>query len=318
MDEFSLIERYFNRPVSSDLVQLGIGDDGAVLSPPAGRLLVQTIDSLHSGYHFPTDTPPADIAWKSLAVNVSDLVAMGAEPAFFLMSLTLPDADEDFLEAFSRGLFDAARRFDIQLVGGDTCRGPLSITIQASGLAAPQEVIRRDGAAEGDHIFVSGQLGLAALGLALVEQRVTVDGPLRESALEALNRPLPRLDLLPLLRSFASAAIDISDGLVGDLGHLLRRSGVGARLDRDALPVPGWIRDQEAFELALAGGDDYQIVFTVAPGRVAELHAAIDEQALDCHEIGRITADGFGMYSSSDSSVEVDLAQTSGFLHFGR
>jgi len=318
MDEFSLIERYFNRPVSSKLIHLGIGDDAAALSLPADRLLVQTMDSLHAGIHFPHETCAADIACKSLAVNVSDLAAMAAQPTFFLLSLTLPDASETFLDEFATGLFEAADLYGIELIGGDTCRGPLSVTIQASGLVEPEHLLRRDTAQVGDHLFVSGQLGLAALGLALVQGREHVQDSLRDAAIRALNRPVARVDLIPLLQRFASAAIDISDGLVGDLGHLVRRSGVGACIDRDALPVADWIRANQRYELALSGGDDYQLLFSVPAARVDELLLAIEQQHVDCTPIGRITRSGLRLQDSAHSSTSIDLTQTRGFMHFGQ
>jgi thiamine-monophosphate kinase len=318
MDEFSLIERYFNRPVSSKLVCLGIGDDAAALKLPADRLLVQTMDSLHAGIHFPHETGVADIARKSLAVNVSDLAAMAAQPAFFLLSLTLPDANETFLDEFSRALFEAADFYGIELIGGDTCRGPLSVTIQASGLVQPDQLLRRDTAQVGDHLFVSGQLGLAALGLALVQGKEHVQDSLRDTAIDALNRPLARVDLIPLLHRFASAAIDISDGLVGDLGHLARRSGVGACIYRDALPVAEWIRTNQRYELALSGGDDYQLLFSVPASRVDELLVAIEQQQIDCTPIGRVTRSGLLLQQNASSSTSIDLTQSRGFMHFGQ
>jgi thiamine-monophosphate kinase len=316
MDEFALIERYFNRPLSSKAIVLGIGDDAAAIEPPPGQLLVQTMDSLHAGRHFPEHTAPADIAWKALAVNVSDLAAMGAQPAFFLLSLTLPDSDEAFLAEFSRGLFEAADAFGIELVGGDTCRGPLSITIQASGFCPPGELVRRKGAAVGDHVFVSGQLGFGALGLALVQGREVGDGVQRDLAIDALNRPTARVDLIPILRRFSTAAIDISDGLAGDLGHLLRASGVGASIQRDALPVPDWIRQEGRWDLALSGGDDYQLLFTVSDNNLAQFGRVVEQQQLDCTEIGRIIESGYFLQTGDDTESAVNLSERRGFMHF--
>jgi thiamine-monophosphate kinase len=209
--EFNLIQKYFenrSQPDSPNLV-LGIGDDAAVTSVPSGKQLVSTMDTLIAGRHFPVQTHPADIAFKSLAVNVSDLCAMGADPAWFLLSLSLPEADEGFLGAFADGLFEAANQFGITLIGGDTCKGPTSVSIQASGLINEGCFITRQKAQVGDAIFVSGQIGAAALGLELINKGIEDEEshPFRQ----ALNRPQPRTDLISLIRDYATAAIDVSD-----------------------------------------------------------------------------------------------------------
>ncbi len=321
MDEFALIRRYFDRGLTragQQTALLGIGDDAAVVEVPSGQQLAQSIDTLVAGRHFPETTAPRDIGFKSLAVNVSDLVAMAATPAWFLLSLTLPSADERFVKEFAEGLFQAAERFGISLVGGDTCRGPLSITIQASGLVERNHFLTRSGASVGDRIFVSGELGTAALGLAHLLGRVELDGHLREDCLRALNRPEPRIDLLPILREFASAAIDLSDGLASDLGHVLAASKVGARVDRDALPVTDWIRQRQAYDYALTGGDDYQILFTVESTLVDKMLKKTAALDADVTDIGEITAAGdyHLTHALQGEAMVTDMYQLRGFNHF--
>lgn len=312
--EFNLIQKYFenrSQPESSHLV-LGIGDDAAVTAVPSGKQLVSTMDTLIAGRHFPIKTHPSDIAYKSLAVNVSDLCAMGADPAWFLLSLSLPEADEEFLRSFADGLFEAANQFGICLIGGDTCKGPTSVSIQATGLVEEGCFITRRNAKPGDTIYVSGVIGSAALGLELInlgfEEEETL--PFRQ----ALNRPNPRTDLIPLIRDYATASIDISDGLIADLGHILERSQVGATIHAEKIPVPLPIRDESLLGKALTGGDDYQLVFCVGQDHKAELENRIKQQALDIAQIGEITEKGYSLQSGEQV---IDLTTMKGFEHFG-
>ena len=316
LDEFSLIRRYFSERAQSRLksdVIVGIGDDAAVLQPPPQAELVSTIDTLVAGRHFPDQTAASDIAYKSLAVNVSDLAAMAAEPAFFLLSLTLPAASDKFLIDFADGLFSAADAFDIDLVGGDTCRGPLSISIQANGYVPTGSFVSRAGARPGDRILVSGRLGDAALGLALLQDRIKPGPDLASNCIDALNRPRPRLDLRRLLRQHATAAIDVSDGLVGDLRHILEQSGVGARIDKHQLPVNDWIRQHQQYDYALSGGDDYQILFTVPADVCDQVLEEAGESNIDLTVIGEITESAFVMI---EQDQQLDLSNYKGFDHF--
>ncbi|MDJ0833746.1 MAG: thiamine-phosphate kinase [Gammaproteobacteria bacterium] len=316
LDEFSLIRRYFSDRASASVnsnVILGIGDDAAVIQPPPQVELVSSIDTLVAGRHFPDHTAASDIAYKSLAVNVSDLAAMAAEPAFFLLSLTMPAASDKFLRDFADGLFAAASEFEIDLVGGDTCRGPLSISIQANGYVPAGRFVSRAGARPGDLIMVSGQLGNAALGLALIQQRLEPDPGLGKPCIDALNRPQPRLDMRNLLRQYATAAIDVSDGLVGDLRHILEQSGVGARIDKQKLPVVDWIRQQDEYDYALAGGDDYQILFTLAAENCDQALEQALASGIDLTVIGEITESAFVMI---DDDQQLDLSNYKGFDHF--
>ena len=314
--EFSLIDKYFGGRVAApgQHTLLGIGDDAAVMSVPAGSQLVVTMDTLIGGRHFPESTHPFDIAWKSLAVNVSDLAAMAATPFYFLLSLSLPEVDDAFLQQFSNGLFAAADEFAIELVGGDTCRGPLSITIQASGLVEGEQFVTRRGAKIGDKIFVSGQLGAAALGLAHVQQKMTLTRDEQDICLNALNKPIPRTDLNEILRLFASAAIDISDGLIADLGHILMQSRVGALLWQGGIPLCPTVKKYHRLNDALRGGDDYQLVFTVAAQDVESMLHLAQRQSLQLFEIGEITAKDYQL--ETETGLQ-DCSHTGGFDHFG-
>jgi thiamine-monophosphate kinase len=296
MPEFDLIDLLARRAgaVRSE-VAIGIGDDAAVLGRARGEQLVACVDTLVAGVHFPLDTTPADLGWKSLAVNLSDLAAMGAEPRFALLSMTLPTDDRAFVRGFAAGFNTLARRHAVALVGGDTTRGPLSISVTALGVVPRGAALRRAGARVGDEIWVSGTLGDAAAGLALVQHRLPATSPRDARALRRrLDRPVPRVTLGLALRGIASAAIDVSDGLLADLGHLLRASGVGASLARDGVPVSPSLRraapDAELrARLAFAGGDDYELVFTAPAARSARVLEAASTSGVRVTRIGTIT-----------------------------
>jgi thiamine-monophosphate kinase len=294
MDEFALIRHYFGALTAarSDVV-LGIGDDCALLRPTPGSELAVTADTLVAGRHFPVDTAPFDIGWKALAVNLSDLAAMAAEPQWFLLALTLPAADSAWLAAFAAGLRTLADQFGVALIGGDTTRGPLSITITAFGSAPAGTALRRSGARPGDLVCVTGTLGDAALGLQL---RGAVVAPTEadddERFLQArLDRPSPRVQAGLALRGLASAAIDLSDGLAGDLGHILTASGVGADLNPAQLPMSAAFARVHApaqrLQLQAAGGDDYELCCCLPPAQLAAAQARLD---LPLTVIGEISA----------------------------
>ncbi|GAA4853633.1 thiamine-phosphate kinase [Luteimonas vadosa] len=289
--EFDLIARIRQRASHGrgDVV-LGIGDDAAVLAVPAGRQLVVAMDTLNAGVHFPGDTAPGDIGWKSLAVNLSDLAAMGAEPAWCTLSLSLPSADPAWVDAFLEGFLDLARLHDVALVGGDTTRGPLSVCVAAHGWVEPGTALRRDGARPGDLVWVTGTLGDAAGALAQWRDGGGVDARLRAR----LDRPVPRIAVGRALPPVASACIDVSDGLLADLGHVCAASGVGAEILLDALPCPEVLR--ECFDAAArrrlqaTGGDDYELCFTTR-GTLRDAVAAIAaDTGVDIACIGRIVA----------------------------
>jgi thiamine-monophosphate kinase len=315
-DEFSIISRYFSAIGDPDPnTLLSIGDDAAVVDVPERMQLVLSTDTLISGVHFPEETLPADIAYKALAVNLSDLAAMAADPAWFLLSLTLPHSDDDWLGEFSNSLNQTARHYGLQLIGGDTCRGNLSINIQIGGLVPAGKYLTRSGASTGDLILVSGELGNAALGLASIQNKIKLPEVLNVTCRQALNRPRPRLQLQSFLRQYASAAIDISDGLQADLAHILKSSNCGATVYQDQLPVNQWIQQQAAFEYAFNAGDDYEICCCVAPTHEARI-SQWNQDHPDCRlsVIGRITDSGYFLRNGESC---IDLADVApGYQHF--
>lgn len=295
LNEFSLIDTYFKQQTHTRPdVWVGIGDDAALLQVPAHHILAVSVDTLIAGVHFPLTTSPADIGYKALAVNLSDLAAMGAEPAWMTLALTLPQADQEWLHAFATGLFELAHLFNVQLVGGDTTRGPLSITLQIQGFLPPQIQLLRRGAQVGDKIYVSNTLGDAGLGLQVALGKKNLPPAAADYVLARLNRPTPRIELGLLLRSFAHSAIDISDGLLADLQHILTSSQVGAKVYAQKLPLSPVLHQhttpEEAIMLALTAGDDYELCFTVAPNQEQSLLEQLNKQAVKCHCIGEMTA----------------------------
>jgi len=295
LSEFDLIARYFTRqPDPTGRVRLGVGDDCALISPAAGQQLAVSTDLLVEGRHFFAGADAAMLGHKSLAVNLSDLAAMGARPVGFTLALALPEVNENWLAAFSRGLLALADQHSAELIGGDTTRGPLAICITVFGEVPYALALRRDAACPGDDIWVSGTLGDARLALAVLHTTLSVDQQSFEAAARHLHQPTPRVALGLALRGVAHAAIDVSDGLLGDLGHVLKRSGVGAHIDADALPVGTALAQQTQSlqrHFALNGGDDYELCFT-APvlNRQAVLAAAAaSDTRVTC--IGKITAD---------------------------
>ncbi|MES2490831.1 MAG: thiamine-phosphate kinase [Pseudomonadota bacterium] len=314
MDEFALIRRYFSsltKPATD--VALGIGDDCALLSVPAGEVLAVTTDTLVSGRHFPVETTPFDIGWKSLAVNLSDLAAMGAQARWFTLALTLPDSDESWIAEFARGLAELATQSNVALVGGDTTRGPLSITITAMGAVPVGAALKRSGAQVDDVVCVTGTLGDAALALrALNESDLSTD--LRER----LDRPTPRLVAGLALRDIAHAAIDLSDGLAGDLAHVLEASNVGAEIYNARLPssleFKKRVTPDESLSLQAQGGDDYELCFCLAPEKFDEAVARLAVHDLPLTLIGRITSER-GLRFLDANGATIDLAPH-GYRHF--
>jgi len=324
--EFDIIRRYFTRHQSlRDDVIVGIGDDGAVLRVPEGEDLVVSTDTLTAGIHFPEDTAPAAIGHKALAVNLSDLAAMGAAPAWITLSLSLPAADPAWLDPFADAFFALANRYRAQLVGGDTCRGPLSVTVQVHGLVPAGRALRRSGARPGDVIYVTGSLGDAALALTLM-QAGERDSPGCAGLFERLEFPQPRIEAGLALRDCASAVIDISDGLLADLGHVLDSSGTGATLQADQLPrsaafircleLAGAAQEGPYDELPLAGGDDYELCFTVAPEKSAMAEERLAGLPGGCTAIGVVEA-AAGLRCVREDGSACAVAG-SGYQHFGR
>jgi len=315
LSEFDIIERFFRRPGGSrDDVLLGIGDDAALLAVPCDRDLAVAVDTLVSGRHFPPATAAFDIGHKALAVNLSDLAAMGAEPAWATLALTLPEVDEAWLQSFADGFFALADRYDVQLVGGDTTRGPLSVTVQVHGLVARGRALRRDGARPGQRIFVTGTIGDAAYAL----WQMQAGKPVGPGLLERLNRPEPRVAFGCALVGVGNAAIDISDGLLADLGHIVAASGCGATLWVDRLPrsalLPAPASSPRVLVSQLSGGDDYELCFCVEPENAAVVHTLARDCALAVTEVGVIESEPGVRCLHDDGSVYQPHAR--GFDHF--
>lgn len=290
MDEFSLINTFFKSIGSTrrDVV-LGIGDDAACLDVPAGYQLLISTDSLLADVHFCSNWDAYDIACKCVMVNVSDIAAMGGKPCWVSLALTLPSFDSVWLERFSKGLNDSLQRFNIALIGGDTTKGSLSITLTIHGLVPIGRSIQRKGAEAGDVIYVSGVLGAAALAVHYLN--LSMDNQDRAVVLNLLQHPNPRVDLTTCLQAYASAAIDISDGLSADLNHICLASGVGACLFSDALPIHCLVKQYEpekALDFVLSGGDDYELCFTVPKPSEAAFLQDLDQMNLQCYPIGVI------------------------------
>lgn len=317
LSEFELIRHYFTQSKASNQrsdVVLGIGDDCALLMPREDEELAVSVDTLVAGVHFPEQADPRDIAYRSLAVNLSDLAAMGAQPAWFTLALTLPEADKQWLESFSQGLFEIANRFDIALVGGDTTRGPLTISIQVMGSVPAGLAMRRAGANCGDSIYVTGFVGDAAAGLAQVKA-----GKKKGYLAQRFSRPEPRVALAGSLRSVATAAVDVSDGLLADLTHILDSSQLGASIVLENLPLSEQLLEEVGIEaarnLALIGGDDYELCFCAAPVHSKAIEAISRERGVPITCIGEIQGDsGLRMYDS-DGRLVASPEQT-GYQHF--
>ena len=293
MGEFELIDRYFKHPARRH--PLGVGDDCALLGLAPGMQLAVSCDMLVEGRHFLSTMEPRKLGHKSLAVNLSDLAACGAEPLAFVLALALPQADDAWLEPFSGGLLALADQHGCELVGGDTTRGPLNICVTVFGQVPPGRALLRSGARDGDDIYVSGTLGDARLALEAFRGTVSLPGEVFAAARMRLETPTPRVALGLALRGVASAAIDVSDGLAGDLGHILEQSRVGARLEADLLPglmgaPAGAVPHERRLECVLAGGDDYELLFTAAPAQAAEVAAAAAAGGVPVTRIGRIEA----------------------------
>jgi thiamine-monophosphate kinase len=318
LSEFDLIARYFNRPrPGAGAASLGIGDDCALLAPGPGMTLAISTDMLVEGRHFLRGADPAKLGHKCLAVNLSDLAAMGARPLAFTLALALPQAQPEWLAPFADGMFALADRHDCELIGGDTTKGPLTICITVFGELAPNQALRRDRAQAGDELWVSGTLGDARLALAGHRRELTLDAATQRQADQRMHCPTPRVALGQALRGIAHAAIDISDGLAGDLGHILQRSGCGATLDVDALPAGPMLSAQPQAlrrQFTLAGGDDYELCFSAPRAQRDAVLAAAQAAATAVTRIGAVEATP-GLRLVDGSGAALDL-QPASFDHF--
>jgi len=317
MDEFTLIDRYFKHECHSANVSIGIGDDCALVNTPDGYELAFSIDTLIPGVHFFAQGDPALIGQRAMRVALSDLAAMGAEPLCCTLALVIPRADELWLKSFSSGLLEAARCFQCDLVGGDTVKGPLTISVQVHGFVPKGQALTRDGAGVGDMVCVTGSLGDGAAALRVLKGDINVSSAAFAYFTDCYYLPEPRIDIGKKIRGLASAAIDISDGLLADLGHICRASGVGATLDLSNLPISspfaGDVSNEERVSWALSGGDDYQLCFTVPENRSRSLFQLINARKCDITVIGRIVGEqGIHCQKSGESLTSSNV----GYRHF--
>ncbi len=325
--EFELIERYFTNAGSERAdVLLGVGDDAAILAPPYDCELVVSTDTLVAGIHFFADVDPFSLGHKTLAVNLSDMAAMGARPAWVTLALTIPQVDEQWLDGFSRGFSRLAQQYGVQLVGGDTTCGPLSITVQAMGFVTQGQAWRRDTAKIGDLIYVTGTLGDAGLALQAKQQTLSFTQPHFAELLSRLEQPTPRITEALALNGLVNAAIDLSDGLLSDLGHILTASGVGALIELEALPLSAAFRACQSDDtvpqqpdtfwqaLPLSAGDDYELCFTIAPEQKGSVEERLSQQGLVAHCIGVI--DGGPGLRCVQKNGELYQSEQSGYEHF--
>ena len=316
--EFDLIRRHFTRPTRH--TDLAVGDDAALLRPRPGMQLAVSTDMLVAGTHFFADTDPEDLGWKTLSVNVSDLAAMGATPRWAFLALALPGADEAWIAAFARGFFACADAHGVDLAGGDTTRGPLTLSVTIIGEVPQGEAITRAGGKAGDDLWVSGQPGMAALGLAALRGEARISTAGSAACIAALQRPQPRVALGLALRGVATAMLDVSDGLLGDLGHILECSATGAIIDVGALPLAA-LRDNGADEALarrclLGGGDDYELLFAAPAARRADVEALAGQLGLALHRIGELGAEP-GTLWLREADGRLVPGTRSGYDHFG-
>ena len=319
MGEFDLIKRYFSRKSLQNDVILSVGDDCAITSIPTGYQLAITTDTLVEGTHFLPSISPTDLAYKSVAVNLSDLAAMGATPAWVSLALTLPEIKEEWLAEFSQSLFAILDRYGVSLIGGDTTKGPLSITLTAQGFLPENQGLFRHQAKVGDWIFVSGFLGDSAAGLDLLLQNRKIENESDRYFIQRHLRPTPRVELGLALRSFSCCSLDISDGLLADLGHILERSQVGAEIYLENLPLSRHLCTQyeqtQAEKFALTGGGDYELCFTVSEEKREEMEQVLSSQGIKVTCIGKILPQTSGL-NLLKNGEKVALPEHCGFDHF--
>ena len=320
MGEFDLIKRYFSRKSLQNDVILSVGDDCAITSIPAGYQLAITTDTLVEGTHFLPSISPADLAYKSVAVNLSDLAAMGATPTWMSLALTLPEIKEAWLAEFSQSLFAILDRYGVSLIGGDTTKGSLSITLTAQGFLPENQGLFRHQAKAGDWIFISGFLGDSAAGLDLLLQNRKIENESDRYLIQRHLRPTPRVELGLALRSFSCCSLDISDGLLADLGHILERSQVGAEIYLENLPISRHLCIQyeqtQAEKFALTGGEDYELCFTVSEEKREEMEQVLRSQGIKVTCIGKILPQTSGL-NLLKNGEKVTLPEHCGFDHFG-
>lgn len=318
MKEFEIIKEFFTeQAVNRKDVIMGIGDDCAVVSSTANQNIVVTTDTLVAGVHFPLNTSPKAIGHKAVAVNLSDIAAMGAKPSWISLAITLPEINEEWIKEFCKGAFDLCEFYNVQIIGGDTTQGPLSITITAQGITPENNFLSRSGAKAGDWIYVTGDLGDAALALKHYQEGVLSISESIESVQQKLDFPKPRVLAGQTIREYASSAIDISDGLLSDLGHICKASQVGANVVLDSIPLSETMKESQSIEnaidFALNGGDDYELLFTVSEDKKVGLETAIAHSNNIVTCIGQINATQTITTTLNNKAVPI---KSSGFEHF--
>ena len=320
MKEFELISSYFadRGPKRKDVI-LGIGDDAALTKVPNDNLLVVATDTMVEGVHFFKDAPARSVGHKCLAVNLSDFAAMGAEPAWASVAMTLPDANEEWVKEFTEGLFAIAEYYNVQIVGGDTTQGPLAITVSVKGFIKEDKALLRNGAKTGDWVYVTGQLGDAGLTVANKTSQIKLDSNIATLSEQKFNYPSARIAAGHVLRHAATSAIDISDGLIQDLGHILKASKVSAEIELKQLPISPSVTialsERQAIELALIGGEDYELLFTVPEEKKSYLEQNATAMGVDFHCIGQIKGGDTGITLLLDGE-KYPLPEKLGFQHF--
>ncbi|MGK0441466.1 MAG: thiamine-monophosphate kinase [Pseudohongiellaceae bacterium] len=323
LNEFSIIERYFSnishsKVVASSLIDLGIGDDCSLLSIPEGSQLALSIDTLNANVHFPVEAKANLIAQRALAVAISDLAAMGATPFAFSLAISLPESNLDWLHDFSVGLQKAAETYDVALIGGDTTKGPLSITVQVKGLVPKGEALIRSGAQPGDLVYVTGSLGDAAAALAFMQGKLPIDKADQHFFKQRYYQPNARIAIGQSLLALATSAIDISDGLMADLGHIAKRSGCGSEITASDIPLSFELREacsiEQALPYALAGGDDYELCFTVQPDDKAQVLELSELMDVPITEIGYMV-ESLGVRCLDKNGQAIVMSET-GYQHF--
>jgi thiamine-monophosphate kinase len=318
MKEFDLIRHYFTeQAVKRKDVHLGIGDDCALVTPAERQHIAVTTDTLVSGVHFPLNTAARAIGHKSIAVNLSDLAAMGAEPSWVSLALTLPEIDEHWLEEFCAGVFELCEFYNVQLIGGDTTQGPLSITVTAQGQIPFEKHISRSGAKAGDWLYVTGEIGDAALALMHIQGKIKVAPKYQDEIQKRLDFPKARVLAGQALREYATAAIDLSDGLIADLGHICKASGVGANIVLDDLPISAALSDtlaiENAYDIALKGGDDYELLFSVSEDNRVGMETALANTGNQITCIGQLN--GSAKITTTLNNKPINI-QVQSFQHF--
>jgi len=318
MKEFELIKHFFTeQAVKRKDVLLGIGDDCAVVSSTENQDIVVTTDTLVAGVHFPLGTSAKAIGHKAVAVNLSDIAAMGAKPSWISLAITLPEVNDEWLTEFCAGAFELCEYYNVQLIGGDTTQGPLSITITAQGLTPEGKYLSRSGAKSGDWLYATGELGDAALALQHHKKQLLLECEIAEQVQKKLDYPKPRVLAGQALREYASAAIDISDGMLADLGHICQASNVGANVVLDAIPMSDAMNKSQLFDdainFALNGGDDYELLFTVSEDNKVGMETALSHAGVKISCIGQINASRTISTTLDNKAVPIN---GSGFQHF--